>query len=160
METLEIRCVSVSVSDWFLPLPKGQEPPPSPNWSASFKAFQRNPRKPHLPSDTLLSLRQEGTKETLLIGSSWANTGVLLYSLSNSPDGIPWWLGKESDAMQEPQEAGASGDVGLDPWVRKIPWRREWQPTPVFLPGEFHGQKSLEGYSPWGHKELDMTKPT
>ena len=57
--------------------------------------------------------------------------------------------------MQEPQEAGASGDVGLDPWVRKIPWRREWQPTPVFLPGEFHGQKSLEGYSPWGHKESD-----
>ena len=38
---------------------------------------------------------------------------------------------------------------GFDPWVRKIPWRRAWQPTPVFLPGEFHGQKSLEGYSSW-----------
>ena len=37
-------------------------------------------------------------------------------------------------------------------------WRREWQPTPVFLPGEFHGQRSLVGYSPWGHKELDMTE--
>ena len=45
-----------------------------------------------------------------------------------------------------------------DPWVRKIPWRREWQPTPVFLPGESHGQSSLVGYSPWGHKELDMTE--
>ena len=42
--------------------------------------------------------------------------------------------------------------------VGKIPWRREWKPTPVFLPGEFHGQKSLVGYSPWGRKELDMTE--
>ena len=38
------------------------------------------------------------------------------------------------------------------------PWRREWQPTPVFLPGESHEQRSLEVYSPWGHKELDMTE--
>ena len=37
---------------------------------------------------------------------------------------------------------------GFDPWVRKIPWRRTWQPTPVFLPGESHGQRSLAGYSP------------
>ena len=49
---------------------------------------------------------------------------------------------------------------GFDPWVVKIPWRREWQPMPVFLPGEFHGQRSLAGYGPWGHKELDMTEPT
>ena len=48
----------------------------------------------------------------------------------------------------------------FDPWVRKIPWRRAWQPTPVFLPGECHGQRSLESYSPWGHKELDMTEVT
>ncbi|KAJ1063485.1 hypothetical protein K5549_021582, partial [Capra hircus] len=41
---------------------------------------------------------------------------------------------------------------GFDPWVRKIPWRRAWQPTLLFLPGEFHGQRSLVGYSPWGHK--------
>ena len=43
-------------------------------------------------------------------------------------------------------------NLGLDPWVQKIPWRKEWQPTPVFLPGESHGQRSLAGYSPWGHK--------
>ena len=42
-----------------------------------------------------------------------------------------------------------------DPWVRKILWRKKWQPTQVFLPGEFHGQKSLVGYSPWGRRELD-----
>ena len=46
----------------------------------------------------------------------------------------------------------------FDPWVRKIPWKRKWQPTPVFLSGESHGQRSLVGYSPWGHKEPDMTE--
>ena len=44
----------------------------------------------------------------------------------------------------------------LDSWVQKISWRREWQPTPVFLPGEFHGQRHLVGYSPWGRQESDM----
>ena len=47
---------------------------------------------------------------------------------------------------------------GLDSWVRKIPWKRTWQPTPVFLIGESHGQRSLVGYSPQGRKELDMTE--
>ena len=47
---------------------------------------------------------------------------------------------------------------GFDPWVGKIPWRRAWQPTPVFSPGESHGQRSLAGYSPWGRTESDMTK--
>ena len=44
---------------------------------------------------------------------------------------------------------------GFDPWVGKMPWRRAWQPIPVLLPGEFHGQRSLAGYSPWGCKESD-----
>ena len=44
---------------------------------------------------------------------------------------------------------------GFNLWVRKIPWRRKWQPTPVFLPGESHEQRSLAGYSPWGRKESD-----
>ena len=46
----------------------------------------------------------------------------------------------------------------FDPWVGKIPWRRAWQPILVFLLGEFHGQRTLVGYSPWSHKELDMIK--
>ena len=49
---------------------------------------------------------------------------------------------------------------GFDPWVRKIPWSRKWQPTPVFLPRDFHGQRSLVGYGPWGRKELGMTEVT
>ena len=52
---------------------------------------------------------------------------------------------------------GQLGD-GFHLWVRKIPWSRKWQPTPLFLLGEFHGQKTLEVYSPWGHKELDTTE--
>ena len=47
---------------------------------------------------------------------------------------------------------------GLDLWVRKIPWRKKWQPTPVFVPGESLGQRSLVVYSLWGHKESDMTE--
>ena len=47
---------------------------------------------------------------------------------------------------------------GFDPWVGKISWRRAWQPTPAFLPGKFHGQGSLAGYSPWGCKEPDTTE--
>ena len=50
------------------------------------------------------------------------------------------------------------GRPRFDLWVGKIPWRREWLPTLVFLPGEFHGQRSLGGYSPWGCKESDMTE--
>ena len=47
---------------------------------------------------------------------------------------------------------------GFNPWVRKIPRSRNWQPTPVFLPGKFHGQNSLVGYSPWSQKESDTTE--
>ena len=49
---------------------------------------------------------------------------------------------------------------GFDFWVEKIPWRRKWQSTPEFLPRKSHGQRSLAGYSPWGHKESDTTDAT
>ena len=48
-----------------------------------------------------------------------------------------------------PATAGDTRDTGFGPWVRKIPWSRKGQPTPVFLPGKFHGQRRLVGYSPW-----------
>ena len=54
--------------------------------------------------------------------------------------GLPWWCRGKSICLQ-------CGRPGFNPWVRKIPWRRKWQPTPVFLPGESHGQRSLVGYS-------------
>ena len=71
-------------------------------------------------------------------------------------------MGCPGDASDEEStcQRRRSKRLRFDPWVGKIPWRRAWQPTPVFLPGEFHGQKSLVGYSPWGHKESDRTKVT
>ena len=50
------------------------------------------------------------------------------------------------------------GRPRFNPWVRKIPWRRKWQCTPVLLPEKFHGGRSLVGYSPWCLKESDMTE--
>ena len=49
-------------------------------------------------------------------------------------------------------------ETRFESWVKKIPWRRAWLPTPAFLPGESHGHRSLVGYSPWGRKESDTTK--
>ena len=57
-----------------------------------------------------------------------------------------------------PAKTGDIRDGGSIPG--KIPWRREWQPTPVFLLGESHGQRSLVGHNPWGRKELDTTEVT
>ena len=55
---------------------------------------------------------------------------------------------------------GDAGNHKFSPWAGKIPWKRAWQPTLVFSSGEFHGQRSLVGYSPRGHKESDTTKAT
>ena len=65
--------------------------------------------------------------------------------------GHPKWLNCKEPSCQ-------CSWYGFNLWVGKIPWRRKWQPTPVFLPGESHGQKSLAGYSPWGRKESDTTE--
>ena len=59
--------------------------------------------------------------------------------------GLPWWLSQWRVCLQ-------CRRPGFNPWVRKIPWRRKWQPTPLFLLGKFHGQRSLAGYSPWSCK--------
>ena len=56
-----------------------------------------------------------------------------------------------------PANAGDARDTGFNPWFGKIPWRRKLQPSPAFLPGKFHGQRRLVGYSPGGRKELDIT---
>ena len=65
---------------------------------------------------------------------------------------IFWWLSGKESACQ----CRRCKRCGFDFWVGKIPWRKKWQPTPVFLPGKFHGQRNLVGYSPWGRKELGM----
>ena len=82
--------------------------------------------------------------------------GITLVLTKNGPWfwGLPWWLsGKESSCLSRRHRR-----LGFDPWVGKISWRREWQPTPIFLPGDSPGQRSLAGYSPWGHKDSDTTE--
>ena len=76
--------------------------------------------------------------------------------------GLPQWLsGKESTTeihFRFNLKCRSCRRYGFDPWIRKIPWRRAWQPIPAFLPGESHGQRSLAGYSPWHGKESDTSE--
>ena len=63
--------------------------------------------------------------------------------------GLPWWLNGKEPTCQ-------CRRCSFNLLVGKIPWQRKWQPTPAFLPGESHGQSSLVGYNPYGHREADM----
>ena len=81
---------------------------------------------------------------------------LLYLDICTQIPGLPLWLSGEEPASQcRRHERPRFG-----PWVRQIPWRRAYQLTSVFLPGESHGQRILAGYSPWGHKESDMTEAT
>ena len=73
----------------------------------------------------------------------WQGFLILFYHDSLFMGGFP-------DGSNGKECACNVGDPGFDPWFGKIPWKRPQQPTPVFLPGEFHGQRSLVGYNPWG----------
>ena len=75
-------------------------------------------------------------------------TRLCTFAGSQKLTGLPRWHSGKEFACQCRRPK-------FNSWVGKIPWRRKWQPAPVFLPGEFHGQRSLPGYSPWGRKELD-----
>ena len=66
----------------------------------------------------------------------------------------------DSVVENPPASAGDLQEMRFDTQVRKIPWRRKWQPTPVFLPGKFHGQKSLVDYGPWGLQRVGHDRVT
>ena len=87
------------------------------------------------------------------------NTGPLLFV--GTPSSIGGFPGG-SVVRNSPTNAGdrhkRHSRLRFDPWVWKIPWNRKWQLTPVFLSEKSHGQRSLVGWSPWGHKESDMTE--
>ena len=92
-----------------------------------------------------------------------AQTGDEEYEVLGPSSRHRWFA--RSQGLPEDFPGGTSGKepacqcrrLGFNPWVRKIPWRRVWQPTLVFLPGESHGQRSLTGYSPLGCKESDTS---
>ena len=71
-----------------------------------------------------------------------------------------YWASQMVRVVKNPPVNAGDMRLRFNLWVGKIPWRREGQPTPVILPGEPHGQRSLAGYSPWGCKESDMTEAT
>ena len=83
------------------------------------------------------------------LGSGRSPGEGIVYPLQYSWASLVAQLAKNLPAMRK---------LGFNPRVMKIPWRRERLPTPGFWPGEFHGQWSLAGYSPWGRKESDMTE--
>ena len=101
-----------------------------------------------LPFPSLGDLRNPGSKPTFLASPALAGG---FFSTEPPSKQLPSWCsGKESACQCRRHKR-----PGFNPWVRKIPWNREWQPSPVFLPGKFHGQRSLAGPSPRGHKESD-----
>ena len=77
------------------------------------------------------------------VGPDWSDVAA-------AAAGLPRWLSGKESACQCRLH-------GFHPWVRKIPWRRTWQPTPVWLPGDSHGQRSLADYSPRGRKHSNTT---
>ena len=79
--------------------------------------------------------------------SDWTTTTIIHM-------GLPRWCSDTEPAYQ----CRRLRRHRLDPWVGKTPWRKKWQPTPLFLPEKFHRQRSLMGYSPWGCKEPDTTE--
>ena len=86
-------------------------------------------------------------KSNLVISPSLS---LLFFPSPVRPGRLPSWLRWQRICLQCRRPR-------LEPWVENIPWRREWLPTPVFLLGEFHGQRSLAGYSPWRRRESSDT---
>ena len=99
-------------------------------------------------SESILKSKNQGFNPGSFPGMGRSAGEGIGYSLLYSWASLVAQLVKNPPAMWE---------TGFDPWVGKIPSKRAWLPTPVFLPGEFHGQRSLVVYSSWGHKESGMT---
>ena len=110
----------------------------------------RDPMDCSLPGSSVHGISQARVLEWIAIAFSNFKCSRLLIRVGGFPGGTS---GKKFTCQYKRPKRG-----GFDPWVRKIPWKRAWQPTPVFLPGESHGWRSLTGYSPWGHKESDTTE--
>ena len=124
------------------------------DWSFSFSTSPSNEYSELISftMDWLDLLAVQGTLKSLLQHHSSKAITANLITTNPKCVGFPGGsvVKKESEQCRR---------CGFDPWIRKtpFPWGRKWQPTPVFLPGKFHRQRSLMGYSPWVHKKSDMT---
>ena len=137
--------------------------------SPSSMGFSRQRYWSGLPFPSLGDLPDPGIKPsspTLQADPIWATRGSQDQTSLESPAHKvgPWLVPGNLDLRSFPGGSDSKESVcnaeelGLIPESERSPWRRKWQPTPVFLPGEFYGHRNLEGYSPWGQKESDMTK--
>ena len=148
-------------------------PSPSVNSeSASEGSEHPSVKTPYLQINSTLARKQRpcSLKESILIAfpheenkgkngklppihniSATEHLGAVLTALDHT-ERLPWCLSsKESDCRRRRHKR-----CGFNPWVRQIPWRRTWQPVPVFLLGEYHGQRSLMGYRSWGQKRVSQ----
>ena len=103
-----------------------------------------------LPSITVTKLESIFVPEGVVASKSWQ---YFFFQLLSRLSGLLRWLSGKESACQ-------CRRCRFDPWVRKIPWKWKWHPTPVFLPGKSHEQRSLAGYSPWGCKRVRNDLPT
>ena len=101
----------------------------------------------------LLEIKTELELGELERGSGWTIQDERIAKVK-APIDSGWWRSWASQGAQRWRTRLPCKRLGFDPWVGKVHWRRAWKPTPVFLPGESHGQRSLAGYSPWGHKRV------
>ena len=85
----------------------------------------------------------------------WGSLWAAVYGVAQSRTRLKRLSSSSSSSSSHRHRRRCDCSHRFDPWVEKIPWKRKWQPTPVFLPGKSQGQRSLVGYSPWGCKELD-----
>ena len=137
-------------------------------WAAVYGVTQSQTRLKRLSSNsssTSARMRTQGKHCLKVPGGAfftgshsfpWHEIWLTWFDLGNRLNWLPRWLsGKESTC-----QCRRCHKRQFNPWVGKIPWRKKWHLTPVFLPGKFHGQKSLAGYNPKGRKELDTTEAT
>ena len=125
-------------------------------WPGGLNPFWRqNPRNKVRHLERMVHVEQgiKKKRKLSLLRVKAARKVLVYFFFLRAPKDIwrPWWLRQERVCLQ-------CGRPGFDSCVRKFSWRRKWEPTPVFLPGESHGRRSLAGYSPRGRKELARTE--
>ena len=125
-----------------LPAKEGQgyQPWPEASWEAQTGFPQNLQKESTLPTPWF---QTSGLQNCETVPTFLGFTPASLWSFTKAALGNPWWLSGKEFACQCRRH-------GFDPWVGKIPWRRKWLSTPVFLPAKSHGQRSLASYSPWG----------
>jgi len=130
---------------------------PSVIWSSNHKWFPTAHRNPSIRISTpsfLVSLLSFTESFAYQQGGLLSFSPEIIVILASMPWGFPGGF-----VIKNPLPVQEMQGMQIHPWsgCRKIPWRRKWQPTPVFLSGKSHGQRSLAGYSPWDLKELSLT---